>query len=318
MSGGDSPQWRQRVALSWQAMSELARRHPRGAIFQEWPASGYDELMFVDGPDQSHEIIGFNRDGSVHIQPEWYEAGAGWWHVSVSGARRYAIRMETAAGLTRPATTPATSRKTLAYRVLSAICSQSLLTDVFLDPRPGYTASSDWAGIEDHYFTHFPEAAALMTRDAEPFGSASGVRPPHHYWFLVPYQTVLNSSDFSTTEVQRSEKIPVAAIDIGGTLWMPTSVTTDLMRSYQRLSRAFLPLMLEVFAILAPGFSSEWAICGSKTPPRGRRRGATDVPHAWPTDHHPVRRSGNRGTAISDGRAEISGSHGAGHPAGAE
>lgn len=257
MSAGDSPQWRQRVALSWQAMSELARRHPAGAIFQEWPASGYDELLFVDGPAHSHDVIGFNRDGSVHIPPEWYEVGAGWWHVSVSGARRYARRMETAAGLPSPATTPVTTRKTLAYRVLSAICSQSLLTDVFLDPRPGYTASADWAGIEDHFFIHFPEAAASMTREAEPFEPGSGVRPPHHFWFLIPYQTKSNPLDLSATEIPPEDRIPVAVIETTGTLWMHTGATVDLMGSYERLGRAFLPLMLEVLALLTAADSQQ-------------------------------------------------------------
>jgi hypothetical protein len=254
MSLGESPQWRQRVALSWQAMSELARRHPSGAIFQEWPAASYDELLFVDGPTHSHNLIGFNRDGSVHIEPEWYEAGAGWWHVSVSGPRQYATRIEAATGLIGPATTPTTTRKTLAYRVISEVCNQSLLTDTFLDPRPGYTAWDGDGSVEDHHFKHFLKAAEHMNREAAPFDTANGVLPPHHFWFFIPHSINARPSE-PLFEPAAGPAAPVAVIDTTATLWLHNGTSIDLMVSYKRLGREFLPLMLEVFPLLAPSSS---------------------------------------------------------------
>jgi len=249
---GDSPQWRQRVALSWQVLSELARRHPAGAIFQEWPASGYDELMFVDRPEHTHDIIGFNRDGSVHVKPEWYEPGSGWWHASVSGPRRYALRMEQVFGLDRPPSTPVTTRKTLSYRVLSAICSQSLLSNTFLDPRPGYTVGQDGGGIDESYFGSFPGAAATMTPEAQAFDFGSGRLAPQHYWFLIPYMTSTQDPSGEGPPLGTSEKVPVAVLNIGAKLWVGASPVIDLMAAYERLDRKFLPLMLEVFPLFAP------------------------------------------------------------------
>lgn len=235
--------WHQNIALSWQVMSELARRHPEGSIVQEWAHQGYDCLFFKE-PEVANPVLTV-RNGSIHVEGLGDQPGGGWWHAAMFGAGHVARMIESATDLPGLARTPRTTRKTLTYRILAATSAQSLANGVLIDPRPGYAIDDDGGRLMRSYFEQYADAKILL--DETGFDENSTPTPGERFWFLIPHFELHRSSNGRTQESSSWERNePVAAFHDSGLFWSPSQDRVDLMALYNSVGRSFEELMLDI------------------------------------------------------------------------
>jgi hypothetical protein len=117
-------------AASWSVANELVRAFPDWRIFHTHPGGGqYDCLLLVDHADPPSVRININRHGSIHAQAvasdgeQIGSSDSDWLQSLVRGMRPrdLACNVAQSVGLKWPGSTPATTRRSLTYRVLGQV-----------------------------------------------------------------------------------------------------------------------------------------------------------------------------------------------------
>ena len=235
-----------RIALSWELLAEAARRHPSGQIGHDWH-HWYDSLQFaVD----SERAILCNRAGRIHLMGKSGFAAwepppnrDGWSLVMLQGPRRSLEEIESVIGLSSPKRAPATTPRTLTYRVLAALSTLSLLRGVLLDPRPGliYDSNDSDPGVEDEQFALFPKASVILNER----GYGHRIEAAKDFWFMVPKPPGASESD--------EQPEPLAVLHTSGRLWTREDLEVDLVQAYDQHGSRLPPLGIMMFELVIDG-----------------------------------------------------------------
>jgi hypothetical protein len=214
------------LAQSWWVASELVRRHPQLTVFEMHPGGGQYDVLCVSDPSEGEFMerthVMLNRNGTLQVhfpsrtrtENVWISS---WAHVAQSNdPHQYVKAIEHVAGLGHPPKAPASTERSLAYRVMSA-ASQMLVNDRHRwDWRSELLDSSDYCGPRN-YLDGFNNAECAL-REARQ-GPDNGSAPEAHFWALRQddARTVLVVSDL-------------------GFAYAPDH-TWDLMENYRQTSR---------------------------------------------------------------------------------
>lgn len=236
---GLEPALRFVLAQSWWIAAELVRRHPGLLIHEMHPAGGLADVLCVvdpsDGEMLDHTRIMINRAGSIQVHRS-AEYGTKilqvttWDEVLAADDPHMQVKaLELAAGLERPAETPASRPTTLTYRLIAALLNATVNDRHRWDVRNEFHDSS-----ADHDITllgHLDQFPSLR----EHLRSAPTLGLPHepesHYWIVL-----------------RNDE-PVAAISTEGRAYCRDR-TIELLPTYERVKRSMLHLLTETFGDL--------------------------------------------------------------------
>lgn len=168
------------LAQSWWIATELVRRHPKITVIETHAGGGmYDSLSLLrDGTN----ILTINRGGHIHAHLHPMEPVRLTCAFLDDDAHELIWHLEKACGLSTPAKAPATTPKTLTYRVLTYLCMATVNKSVPLDIRSAYNDTSGMGGGSRNLLPKFPIAAerARERRSDDPFGV-----PEHRYWLVL-------------------------------------------------------------------------------------------------------------------------------------
>lgn len=144
-------------SASWSLASEFLRVFSTWRVFHTHPGGGqYDCLLLVDRVDSPGIRIDINRHGSIHAQvmtPDGSHDGfseSDWFETLIDGAspRYLAEQVCRSAGIQWPASTPATTRWSLTYRVIAQVVTGSSMSR---HPLRATTWWFDSSGAEDSF-----------------------------------------------------------------------------------------------------------------------------------------------------------------------
>lgn len=133
-------------AMAWRLASEIFRRHPlslRLGITR--PGDGQYEALSLFPRDSEAAEIRITKNGRIHLfgsfhgrrgSVEWEPVE--WDEFMRSKTREFVERLETAAGLPAPQSTPSTTKTSLVYRQLAAVVATTVK-----ESRHLYVASGD-------------------------------------------------------------------------------------------------------------------------------------------------------------------------------
>ena len=228
---------------SWWVASELLRRHPELELIETHPGGGQYDCLSVLSIQSSEKLhIDLNRNGRMHIHsgtPSWFDSTR-WdirypveWSVELEQEDRRQIPrfLEEAAGLLPPAQTPATTPKTLAFRIIYHLLLFSLNEAEYWDVRNGELDSSGMDGdLERPYFDEI-ESARIALRQSRPLGWKASV-PRYDFWGVL-----------------RDDRC-LGLLQIDGTLHRPNAEPVNLMKIYNANKRDILPTAVEVRKLL--------------------------------------------------------------------
>ena len=166
-------------SASWSLASQFLRAFPTWRVFHTHPGGGqYDCLLLVDRVDSPSIRIDINRHGSIHAQvmtPAGEEDGysdSDWFETLMEGTspRDLAQHVCRSVGIEWPATTPATTRWSLTYRVIAQVITDSSMS---LHPLRATTWWFDTSGPEDSFLL-----MSTPHRELEPIN-------PSEVWLLM-------------------------------------------------------------------------------------------------------------------------------------
>ena len=214
-------------AASWRLASELVRRHPDEIrLVRGHPGGGQYDVLWLrrlgDGNQIDPGNVPLNRNGTIQIHGrfdgkevrDWEPTE--WDEYLASDPREFLLRLEAAAGLDAPSTTPASTPTTLTYRVLAAVAATAVMSVHPIDIQEGFIDSSDWSG-PNATLDRFPiESARLVAGPADLYGQAG-----YRFWIVV------------------RDGEPLVAVDqADATAWAPAGGTPfNLVELYRNLGR---------------------------------------------------------------------------------
>lgn len=167
------------LAQSWWVASEIARRHPELLVIETHPFGGqYDCLDLID-PRGPTTAVRLNRPGSLHAAG----AVATWDDVLGSDDAHDAIRrLEASAGLAPPSSTPATSVRTVTYRVLARVLTSVVDDRYAWDARNGRVDSDEGDPLDRPELAAFPTVVSAL-RNLRPNDLLG--QPAYRFWLLL-------------------------------------------------------------------------------------------------------------------------------------
>jgi len=219
--------YRFQLAQSWWIATKLVRRHPELTILETHAGGGqYDSLSLVQNGQM---LLSINRGASIHahqhpMEPVPIEAA-----FADDDAHRLIRLLESATNLSARAGTPATTPKTLAYRVLTQLALATVNEAQPLDIRSEYLDSSGGSGphgLLDQY-----PVAAERSRERRPDDPVGG--PRQRYWLVLRDET------------------PVAAVDVDGYAYI-TSQVLHLPTLYAENGRSLTSTVVKALGSLLP------------------------------------------------------------------
>ncbi|MGV9195101.1 hypothetical protein ACQ143_12220 [Microbacterium sp. MC2] len=219
------------LAQSWWIASELVRRHPRLIAYEMHPGGGQYDVLCVTDPDSlsPHAAakplprVMLNRTGTLQVHGGADSGIVVTWNQVLESPTPHSIvkDLERHAGWPPPRSSPATTKRTLAYRLFASVLNITLNNRSLWDVRSEFVDSS---GDEDHragYLAAFP-AALESARDIQPLGIYG--EPESHFWAL------------------RRGTETIAMVSIEGQAYFADGKQTDLMDLYKKHNRRIAPM----------------------------------------------------------------------------
>lgn len=173
------------VAQSWWIASELIRRHPGLFVHESHPGGGMYDCLTLLTAEAFKPLVQINRAGSIQVcdDPDFSVR----WDEVMRASSPHAVvkQIEAAAGLQPPARTPASTRKSLAYRFIAAALNATVNDRHEWDARNEFIDTADWwpGDAELHgYLEQFPQAIDEL-KSTPPIGLWH--EPQSHFWALL-------------------------------------------------------------------------------------------------------------------------------------
>jgi hypothetical protein len=154
------------LAQSWWLASELVRRHPEFILREAHPGDGMYDVLIVrprSGEDFASTRAMLNRSGSVQVQLARYvEPNTEWigtWSDVIAAAdpHEFVKRIERVASWNPSAKTPATTERSIAFRVVSALMTTMVNDRSRWDVR-NESLNEFISGADDAHFDRFADA----------------------------------------------------------------------------------------------------------------------------------------------------------------
>ncbi|MET4639586.1 hypothetical protein [Mycetocola sp. 2940] len=220
-----APAERHIIAESWWIISELAARHPEYLAWEMHPGGGMYDCLALLKPGES-PVVQLNRAGSLHVSTK-SDFRLSWESVFANPSPHGPVKaIEEAAGLPLNGPRPASTHRTLAYRLIAKLLSMQLHDRHYWDARNEFLDSSDWDAEELRgYLDYFP-MAAVAARSASRLGLHS--EPQSHFWAILRDDT------------------PIAVVSIEGVLYRKGRAF-DLMDEYQAAGKSITGVVAKCF-----------------------------------------------------------------------
>ena len=211
-------------AASWKLATDLVRRHPELSVFRYHPAGGQYDCLAIRSDNGLH--IDLNREGRIHVHT--LDGGSGtsnwepaeWTMYLASDPREFVAEVEQAVRLPRVDSLPATTPKTLTYRLLASVARLHMLAAP-VDITMSTIDTSGYGGGPADWLTDYPVLARMIEAgDADPFA----------LWRA------------------KAQDIDFAIAVSGATLHRTDGSRVDLMPKYDRTGRNFTRFLGEVLA----------------------------------------------------------------------
>jgi len=218
-----------REAESWWLVSELVRRHPELTIIQTHPGGGQYDCLEVGRTVEGawRKVMDVNRHGSIHIMIEQASTQGGgeeddlddddwmitdWVQRALASDDPHALLkdVEQRAGLAVHGSTPASSRRTLAFRVIASAARGAMTSKEWSPIRNWYFDSSGGGG--DEQGAAGPDRAGPRARVSLP-DDVMGT-PAYRFWMLLG---------------ETGETI----VETDGRAWLPSGREIDLFQLYR-------------------------------------------------------------------------------------
>ena len=178
-------------AASWRLASELARRHPTEIrIVRGHPGGGQYDVLWLRRLGEGNQVdpgnVPLNRNGTIQIHGRFDGEPVGDWESTrwdeylSADPLEFLLRLEAAAGLRPPATTPSSTPATLTYRVLAAIAATAVMSVHPIDIQPGFIDASDWCGPNSKLDAFPIDSARLVPGPNDLYGE-----PRYRFWIVV-------------------------------------------------------------------------------------------------------------------------------------
>ncbi len=178
-------------AASWRLASELVRRHPtRTRLIRGHPGGGqYDVLWLIPADRADPGDVPMNRNGTIQVHARFdgrpmdddrrWEPTE-WVHYLAGDPREFLLRLESAAGLDAPESTPASTPRSLTYRVLAAVAATAVKTVHPIEIQEGFIDASDGGG-RNPVLESFPiDPERLVAAPGDLFGE-----PRYRFWIIT-------------------------------------------------------------------------------------------------------------------------------------
>lgn len=221
------------LAQSWWIASELVRRHPRLLAYEMHPGGGQYDVLCVTDPDSlsphaaSEHLprVMLNRVGTLQVHRGTdTEIIATWIQVLESPTPHSIVKdLERHAGWPPTQAAPATTKRTLAYRLFASVLTMTLNDRYPWDVRSEFLDTSGYGGARAGYLAAFP--AAVESARTTPSLGIHG-EPESHFWAL------------------RRGGETVAIVSIEGQAYFADRKSTDLMAEYDRHNRRIIPMTI--------------------------------------------------------------------------
>ncbi|GHG50522.1 hypothetical protein GCM10011331_13240 [Flavimobilis marinus] len=238
------PHWRLVNVESWWIASELVRRHPELVVYEMHPGGGQYDVLSVRRADtvgegsmrEAHVML--NRQGTiqVHAGAEFDTTPVATWMVVLGeeSPHHWVKKLETVAGFGSPPSAPATTRRSLAFRIIAQLLTTTMHDRDRWDARNEfYDSSGSWGSSLHGWIDTFPLAA----EDAR---QAAQTSLPHEvatrFWGILRDDTV------------------VAMLSTDGWGYV-NDRRIDLMAAYKASGRRLLPVVSELLAAVPPSNS---------------------------------------------------------------
>lgn len=221
------------LAQSWWIASELARRHPHLLTYEMHPGGGQYDVLCVTDPDalSPHSAsehlprVMLNRIGTLQVhRGNDTEIIATWTQVLESSTPHSIVKdLERHAGWPPIQTAPATTKRTLAYRLFACVLTMTLNDRHPWDVRSEFLDTSGYGGSRPSYLVAFP--AAMESTRTTPLLGIHG-EPESHFWAL------------------RRGSETVAIVSIEGLAYFADGKQTDLMDEYTKHNHRIIPMTI--------------------------------------------------------------------------
>ncbi|SDD23886.1 hypothetical protein SAMN05216410_3016 [Sanguibacter gelidistatuariae] len=227
-------------AQSWWIASEIARRHPQLIIHEMHPGGGMYDVLGIMKPGGRESLAWLNRTGRICVATGDDRSPSDddsfqltWTDVMAMASPHTAVKaIEVAAGLVLTGKAPASTPRTLAYRVIANVINSCSNDRHHWDVRNEFIdSSSDDDGVLNGYLDAFPEARSDSARTPR---LGLWHEPESHFWAVL-----------------RDDE-PVALISIEAALYLPGKKPIDMMAEYKRHGRRIIPCMASLLGDLLP------------------------------------------------------------------
>lgn len=223
------------LAQSWWVAAELARRHPELVVYEMHPGGGmYDVLCVASiralsaGSAGDLPRVMLNRVGTLQVHTGQESVTLASWAdlIGTSSPHSLVKEVEAGTGWGSPLPTPATTPRTLVYRLIAAALTMLMNDRHRWDARSVFLDSSDGCRVED-YLERFSGAREALRGTS--FVGLPG-EPESHFWAL-----------------QRDGET-MLVLSIEGRLYDRSGGTRDLMSTYQKYNRKLIPFTAALLA----------------------------------------------------------------------
>ncbi|GAA3917678.1 hypothetical protein [Microbacterium invictum] len=218
------------LAQSWWIASELVRRQPQLLAYEMHPGGGqYDVLCVTDPASFSPHLasgdlprVMLNRNGTLQVHQGAKAEVVATWIQALESPTPYSIvkDLERRAGWPPPQTTPATTKRALAYRLFASALTMTLNDRFRWDVRSEFLDTSEYGAPRAGYLAAFP--VAVESARTTPTLGIPG-EPESHFWALR----------------RGAETVVIVSID--GQAYFADGKQADLMTEYHKHNRRINP-----------------------------------------------------------------------------
>jgi hypothetical protein len=217
---------------TWWIASELARRHPELQITRLEDLESIPIIVVHDGPTGKRvqfDLVGGIQyfKGAIHNHITWPEV------FSQNDAHAVMRGIEDGVGFGVTETTPATTPRSLVYRVVARLLAMNVddrkTWQVVSAPIMGVDGATDATYTALESFSTAIDAAETYVTDAISQAAGAGTDSNRLFWH-EPLWLLLE--DFE----------PVAVLDEGGIAHLPNGAKIDLLRMYRSFGRDLNPV----------------------------------------------------------------------------
>lgn len=232
-------------AESWWLATELIRRHPASRVVESHagPWGGSYNVLAVDvcerPADASNGNLNLNRTGTIQLPNS--EPITWWQHLEADDPFETVAYIERCFGLMPPHETPVTTPRTLAYRVISAIISQTQHSKIKYEATSGHwLVMHPMSGMSLDTVNQFTEENQIVSRTLgldELTNSVAAKKSDEddlmtafsRLWHLAPFRRAKGQTLF---------------VHDSGLLFLPGKPPINLMEQYDKAGRNLERLML--------------------------------------------------------------------------